>query len=138
MLFTAKPAKSGKTPDVPSWIAFTPGFARAVKERWSSPATPAERLADWKAARSFFKAQKERNLSLSKDLNFISRAITMLRVCSARNQDRPWIRTLLQRSPDMSARVTLATGGTRQTNLGVRLQELLASEMGKLGAELDA
>ena len=143
VLFTAKPGTSGKTPDVPSWIAFTPGFARAVKERWSSPGTPAERLADWKAAvrataRSFFKAQKERNLSLSNDLNFISRAITMLRACSARNQDLPWIRTLLQRSPDMSARVILAHGRYTADQLGVRLQELLASEMGKLGAELDA
>ena len=59
----------------------------------------------------------------------------MLRACSARNQDLP---TLLQRSPDMSARVILAHGRYTADQLGVRLQELLASEMGKLGAELDA
>ena len=142
VLFTAKPEKSGKSSDVPRWIASTPGFARDVKKGWKNLGTPFERLTSWKAAvrattNAYFKAQKRRSLSLSSEFNFISRAITLLRACSARNQDHPWINSLLDRSPDMSDLVQLAHGRHSADKLGRRLQDLLASEMGKLGAELD-
>ena len=87
---------------------------------------------------SFFRAQKRFNLSLSSDINFISRAITLLRACSARTQDLPWIRKLLDRSPDMTSLILCEHGRHTADKLGLKLQDLLATEMGKLGAELDA
>ena len=104
---STKPTGASKQADIPAWAAKVPGFAEAVVLEFGEQddsANPFDELDRWKAAvrstyKKLVKGKKELADKYGGQVDKLTRAIGLLRLCAAANPDQDQIGAVMRNHP---------------------------------------